>query len=142
MSQQLTASAEMVNQKVKFIGTSGSNPEVTLDYTPPIGDGEGYTSLELFLVSLASCAGTAIASLLRKMRKDVSGLKINVKGNRKEQPPTGFEKIHMEIILKSKDALESDVKKAISLSEESICPVWNMIKHNVEISSEYEIVRV
>lgn len=142
MSNQLTAAVSLVNEKVKFKGTSRSNSEVILDYTPPIGDGEGYTSLELFLVSLASCSGTAITLLLRKMRKDVSGLTINAKGDRREEHPTYFEKIHLEFILESKDAEDADVEKAIRISEESICPVWNMVKNNVEISSEYKIVRI
>jgi len=98
--------------------------------------------LGLFLISLASCSGTSITMLLRKMGKDVSGLKVNVKGDRREQHPTYFEKIYLEFILESRDAIDSDVEKAIKLSEESICPVWNMIKNNVEISSGYKIVRV
>lgn len=141
MSEQLAVTASLMNQKVKFKGVSRSNPEIILDYTPPIGDGEGYTSLELVLISLASCSGTAIAQLLRKMRKDVSGLTINVKGNRREQHPTYFERIFLEFNLVSRDAEASDLEKAIKLSEESICPVWNMIKGNVEISYEYKVTR-
>ena len=141
MSEQLSVTASLINEKVKFKGVSGSKPEVILDYTPPIGDGEGYTSLELFLVSLASCSGTAIAMLLRKMKRDVSGLSISVKGDRREQHPTYFEKIHLEFSLISKDAEAADLEKAVRLSEESICPVWNMIKNNVEISYEYNIAR-
>lgn len=141
MSDQLMVSASLIDDKVKFKGGSRSNPEIVLDYTPPIGNGEGYTSLELVLISLASCSGTAIALLLRKMRKDVSELKINVTGNRREQHPTYFEKIHLEFNLVSKDVEDIDLEKVIKLSEESICPVWNMIKGNVEISYEYKIVR-
>ncbi len=141
MSEQLMVTTSLMNEKVKFKGVSGFNPEIILDYTPPIGDGEGYTSLELFLISLASCSGTAIALLLRKMRKDVSGLRINVKGSRREQHPTYFEKIHLEFNLVSKNAEDVDLEKAIKLSEESVCPVWNMVKNNVEISYEYIIVR-
>lgn len=141
MSLQLTATASLVNDKVKFRGVSGSNPEVILDYTPPIGDGEGYTALELFLVSLATCSGTAIALLLRKMRKDMSGLEVSAKGSRREQHPTYFEKIHLEFNLVSTDAEDADIEKAVKLSEESICPVWNMIKNNVEISYGYNITR-
>lgn len=142
MSNQLTASASLINEKVKFKGVSRSNPEIIVDYVPPIGDGEGYTSLELLLVSLASCSGTSIALLLRKMRKDVSGLKINAKGDRREQHPTYFEKINLEFILESRDAEDSDIEKAIKISEEQLCPVWNMLKNNVEISCEYKIVRI
>jgi putative redox protein len=141
MSEQLMVTASLINEKVKFKGESRSNPEIILDYTPPIGDGEGYTSLELLLISLASCSGTSITLLLRRMGKDVSGLKINVRGNRREQHPTSFDKIFLEFNLDSKDAEDVDVEKVIKLSEESICPVWNMIKNNVEISYEYKIER-
>ena len=141
MSDQLMVTASLIDDKVKFKGVSRSNPEIILDYTPPIGNGEGYTSLELVLISLASCSGTAIALLLRKMRKDVSDLKINVTGNRREQHPTYFEKIHLEFDLVSKDVEDLELEKVIKLSEESICPVWNMIKNNVEISYEYKITR-
>jgi putative redox protein len=141
MSNELKASVSLINEKVKFKGTSGDKPEVILDYTPPLGDGEGYTSLELFLISLASCSGTSVIVLLRKMRKEVSGLKVNVKGNRREEHPTYFERIFLEFILESKDAEASDLDKAIKLSEESICPVWNMIKNNVEINYEYKIIK-
>jgi putative redox protein len=141
MSGQLTVSTSLINEKVKFRGVSGSNPEIILDYTPPIGDGEGYTSLELFLISLASCSGTAISLLLRRMRKDVSGLKIDASGTRREQHPTYFERIHLQFELVSKDAEASDVEKAIAMSEESLCPVWNMVKNNVEISWDYNISR-
>lgn len=141
MSEQLTASASLMNEKVRFKGVSRSNPEIILDYTPPIGDGEGYTSLELVLVSLASCSGTAIALLLRRMRKDVTALTINVSGSRREQHPTYFERIHLEINLVSKDAEDADLEKVLRMSEESICPVWNMLKGNVEISYEFKISR-
>ena len=141
MSEQLMVSASLMNQKVKFKGTSRSNPEILLDYIPPIGDGEGYTSLELLLISLASCSGTSITLLLRRMRKDVTGLTIHAKGNRREQHPTSFDKIFLEICLNSMDAEDSDMEKVLKLSEESICPVWNMLKNNVEISCSYKIIR-
>lgn len=141
MSEYLTASASLMNEKVKFKGVSRSNPEIILDYTPPIGDGEGYTSLELVLVSLASCSGTAIALLLRRMRKDVTALTINVRGNRREEHPTYFERIHLEVNLVSRDAEDSDLEKVLRMSEESLCPVWNMLKGNVEISYEFKITR-
>lgn len=141
MSDQLTVSTSLLNQKVKFKASSRDNPEIILDYTPPIGDGEGYTSLELMLISLASCCGTSLTLMLRKMRKDVSGLTINAKGDRREQHPTYFSRIHLEMRLVSADAEDADMERALKLSEESICPVWNMLKNAVEISHEYTITR-
>jgi putative redox protein len=100
----------------------------------------GYNGLELLLMSLTGCSATAIVYLLRKMRKTVSGLEVNAKGIRREQPPIKFEKIFIEFILNSKDTKDTDIQKAIQLAEQSACPVWQMIKNNVEVVPEYKII--
>jgi len=143
MSEQFEeVTVHLTNQKVQFTGVSKSNSErpVAFDYKPPIGDGQGYNGLELLLMSFAGCSGTALVYLLRRMGKTVSGLEVNAKGLRREQPPIKFEKIFLEFILSSKDAKDTDIQKAIRLAEESVCPVWQMIKNNVEVVSEYKII--
>ncbi|MDR3598946.1 MAG: OsmC family protein, partial [Desulfosporosinus sp.] len=111
-----------------------------IDCLPPLGDGQGYTPLELLLISLASCSGTTVLTLLRKMRKNISGLKVNAKGIRREQPPTSFQKITLEFVINSEDVQSSEVEKAIKLTEETYCPVWTMLKNNVEVIPEFRIV--
>jgi len=140
--QKEEVTVKLINQKVQFTGVSNSNPEqpITFDYKPPIGDGMGYNGLELLLMSLSGCSATAIVYLLRKMRKTVSGLEVNAKGIRREQPPIKFEKILIEFILNSKDTNNEDMQKAIQLAEESVCPVWQMIKNNVKVETEYRII--
>jgi putative redox protein len=133
--------AVLTNDKVQFTGTSKSNPDrpIAFDYVPPIGDGEGYNGLELLLVSFAGCSGTSIAYLLRNMGKTISGLTVNAKGVRRDQPPIKFESISLEFILNSKDTKDTDIEKAIQLSEDSVCPVWQMVKNNVEVTAEFKI---
>jgi len=143
MSEQFEeVTVHLTNQKVQFTGVSKCNPErpVVFDYKAPLGDGQGYNGLELLLMSFAGCSGTAIVYLLRKMRKDISGMKVNAKGLRRDQPPIKFEKIFLEFILNSKDTKDDDIQKAIQLAEESVCPVWQMIKNNVEVVTEYKII--
>jgi putative redox protein len=135
-------SVRLTNEKVQFIGVSLSNPDrpITFDYQPPIGDGQGYNGLELLLMSLAGCSGTAIVYLLRKMRKTITGLQVHAKGLRRSQPPIKFEKITLEFVVTSPDATEADLQRAAQLAEESVCPVWQMIKNNVEVVSKCTIV--
>jgi putative redox protein len=132
----------LTNQKVQFTGVSKSNPDhpIYFDYRPPLGDGQGYNGLELLLMSLSGCIATAMVYLLRKMGKTVSGLEINAKGIRREQPPVKFEKIFLEFLVKSSNTKDVDVQKALQLAEESFCPVWNMIKNNVEVVPSYRII--
>ncbi len=131
----------LTNDKVQFTGISKSNPTrpIAFDFKPPIGDGQGYNGLELLLMSLAGCSGTAIVYLLRKMEKNISGLKVNAKGIRREQPPIKFEKILLEFLLTSRDTRDVDIQKAIQLAEESVSPVWQMVKNNTEVTTEYKI---
>jgi len=136
-------SVTLTNDKVQFTGISRCNPSrpIAFDYVPPIGDGQGYNGLELLLMSLAGCSGTSIVYLLRKMGKTVSGLKVNAKGLRRTEPPIKFEKIYLEFVLNSNDTQDEDIQMAIRLAEESVAPVWQMIKNNVEVVSEYNVVR-
>ena len=88
-------SVHLTNERVQFSGISKSNPNrpIAFDYTPPIGDGEGYNGLELLLMSFAGCSSTAIVYLLRKMGKHVAGFEVHAKGLRREQPPIKFDKL-------------------------------------------------
>ena len=143
MADQLEeVTVNLTNQKVQFTGISKSNLDrpIAFDFKPPIGDGQGYNGLELLLMSFAGCSGTAIAYLLRKMGKSISGLKVNAKGIRRDQPPIKFERVFLEFILNSKDTKDADIQKAIQLAEDSVCPVWQMVKNNVEVSTEYKII--
>lgn len=131
----------LTNQKVQFTGVSAANPArpVAFDFKAPIGDGQGYNGLELLLMSFAGCSGTTIIYLLRKMGKNISGMKVNAKGLRRDQPPIKFEKIFLEFVVNSKDTMDDDIQKAIHLAEESVCPVWQMVKNNVSVTTEYKI---
>ena len=140
MGEQLQVSVTLVNQKVGFSGVGRDNPAVAIDYKPPLGDGQGYTSLELLLMSLASCSASTIVPLLRRMHKDVAGFSVSATGIRRDTHPTCFQTISLAFVLTSSDASETDLQKAIALSEETYCPVWAMLKNNVEISTSFQIM--
>lgn len=139
-SNLLEVSLRTINDKVKFIASSRENPVLTVDYFPPVGGGEGYTSLELLLISFSSCLGTALLTILRnRMRKTVTALRVNAKGVQREEHPMSLSKIMLEIELESPDLERDDVDKALTVSEQRICPVWAMIKGNTEVSVNYKI---
>ena len=139
MNDPLAVTVKLMNQKMQFSGTARALPAVTADYFPPLGDGHGYTGLELLLLSLAVCSATSIVSLLRRMKKTVSDFQVNASGIRREQHPTSFNKIFLIFILTSPDAADADLQKAVQLSEETFCPAWAMLKGNVEIVYEIKI---
>jgi putative redox protein len=138
-TKELNATVCLVNQKLQFMGNVENNDPVSIDYTPPLGDNLGYTSLELLLLSLSSCIGTAVLTFLRKMKKTINGCEINASGIRREEHPTCFRTILLTINLKSPDTSDEDFQKVLKLSEETYCPVWALLKGNVEIDVKCKI---
>lgn len=140
-SKELTASLTLVNEKLNFIGKVNGNSPVSIDYTPPLGDNLGYTSLELLLMSLSSCMGSAVLTFLRRMNKTIVKCEMNAKGYRREEHPTGFRKVIVEFAFTSPDLSREEVLKVLGLAEEKYCPVWSMIKGNCEVETQITINR-
>ena len=138
-SKELHSSIELINDKVNFEGIVDQNDPISIDYTPPLGDNLGYTSLELFLLSISSCLGTSVLAFLRRMQKTINTFHIDSVGYRKQDHPTGFEKVVLNLKLTSRDVTSEDLMKVIKMSEETYCPVISMIKGNVEIIINFEI---
>jgi len=65
-----------------------------------------------------------------KVTVDLANEKVRFTGAARSNPPVTFD-----------DAGDEDVQKAIHLSEESVCPVWAMLKGNVEIQVDFRIVK-
>ena len=136
----LNASAELINRRAKFSCSVEGKEPIISDYIPPLGDGEGYTSLELLLLSLASCFATSVKFILAgTMKKTVSALKVSASGSRRTEHPTCFETIELFLDIKSEELKAHELEQAVKAAEESICPVYAMIRGNTEIAVNYRI---
>lgn len=127
------------NDKVLFKGKARDNLEVSMDYFPPVGDGLGYTGLELLLMSFSGCSSTAIVFLLRKMGKQIKGFEAEATGFFNDKTPKAFREIVINYKIRSCDINSDEMQRVIKMAEDSVCPVWSMIKGNVEITTLFEI---
>jgi len=139
-SKVLRTSIGLMNDKLHFKGLTDGRDPISIDYIPPLGDDLGYTSLELFLLSLSSCVGSAMLIFLRRMNRTVSAFDISAVGVRKEVHPTGFKDITLELNIVSGDVTEADLNKVIGMMD-SYCPVSSMLKDDVKISYRFNIVK-
>lgn len=139
--EQVKVSMELVNEKLRFLGTSEDNPSrpVSMDYAPPLGDGEGFLGLELLLISFAGCVSTAIVFILRRMGKTVSGYRMRAAGTRREAP-LSLEAIDFEIEVDSPD-IGDELESAI-LRAEQLSPVWLAIKGNVRVAWRHKVQKI
>ena len=116
------------------------NHRILTDYPlPPGRPAEGFTSLELLLASLTTCAANSVLALLKpKMNQPISGLEVRAYGGRREEHPTVLTQISLEFLIKGAVDPEA-VTKSLRIAEEQLCPVWNMLKGSTPITATYRI---
>jgi len=124
-----------------FIATADSGFTVDLDTDPAVGGADGgFRPLELLAMSLVGCTGMDVISILRKMRQNVTGFKVNFEAARREDHPKVFTEIQVEYVIQGKEIDPKMVERAIELSAERYCPVQAMLEPTVPIHHTYKIV--
>jgi putative redox protein len=140
MNIELKVTVGDLRGQMQLIGKGHTGHTVSIDYTPPLGEDKGFTSLELLMVSLASCSGHTIQFLLGKMGKPLEKLEVHAVGNRRmDVHPTVLTHIELFYDLTGARLDAVSVEKAIKMAEETYCPVWAMVKNNVVVSWKYKI---
>jgi len=94
----------------------------------------------LTLVSLAGCTGMDVISILKKMRVEPEYFNVGVEGELTEEHPKYYHKIHVLYELKGKDIEVEKVEKAVNLSRDRYCGVYELLRHGSEITYEIRIL--
>lgn len=137
-NKQLTASLNLVNDRLLFEGIVEGNKPIAIDYIPPFGDNLGYTSLELMLLSLSSCIATALLVMVRRRGRTIEHFSVKTEGTRRQSHPTSFEEIHLYIDIKASGLIAGEFDEMIA-SLKGVCPVWDMIKERTNVIIHHQI---
>jgi putative redox protein len=111
-----------------------------MDY--PIETGNtmsGPTPLTMLLASLAACSLNSVALMLKKMQQPLTGLELTAHAVRRTEHPTVLSDISLEFAVKGNAVDAGAVERALQLSEERFCPVWNMLKASTSIKAAFHI---
>ncbi|MCB9034483.1 MAG: OsmC family protein [Chitinophagales bacterium] len=129
-----------VNNAVHLQATDEDGNIVNMDGSPEIGgENKGTRPMSLVLMALAGCTSMDVLSMLQKMRQEVIDYDVKVEGERAEEHPMVFTKIHVHYILKG--ALDAaKVEKAINYSMDKYCSVTHMLNKVAAITHSYEII--
>jgi putative redox protein len=96
--------------------------------------------VELLLIALGACTAVDVVSILKKKRQDVTGYRVEVRGERREEHPRAFTKMEVKHIVHGHNVSPEAVARAIELSETKYCSVAATLRPTVEIISIYEII--
>jgi putative redox protein len=126
---------------MQFSGTASSGHTLIMDADNESGGhNAGFRPMELLLVSFGGCTGMDVISILRKKKQNVSGLEINVKGEKSDTDPKIYKEIHLEYVVKGRDVEKRAVERAIDLSLEKYCSVGATLAKAGTIAFRYRIV--
>ncbi|MCX7986506.1 MAG: OsmC family protein [Bacteroidales bacterium] len=93
----------------------------------------GPSPKKLLMVSLAGCTAMDVVSILNKMRVNFTNFSVNVIAQVADDHPKKYQNILLEYILDtSPDNLEK-VQKAIELSKDRYCGIWNTLAPSLPI---------
>lgn len=102
---------------------------------------EGPSPKKLLMVSLGGCTGMDVISIIKKMKVEFSKFYIELIGNINDEHPKKYNKIKIIYYI---DASENDIEKiekAINLSKDKYCGVWNTLAPSLEIEYSLKFIK-
>ena len=115
-------------------GETDTGHKVPMDSGPAGKKTAGPTPKELVLQGLAGCTMMDVALILQKQRKSPEKFWIDVNAELAPEHPKVFTKISVGYNFISDSLDEETARKAIELSREKYCAVYNMLNKAAEIT--------
>lgn len=105
-----------------------------------LGEG-GISPMKLLLLSVAGCTAYDVVMILQKMREPIEGLEVEISGERRDEHPRIYKKVHLHYRIKGRVNPEK-AKRAIELSQEKYCSASAHVKlSGAELTYSFEIVQ-
>lgn len=136
---QVKAYVKQING-ISFVGKTDSNHWVTMDGPEDFhGSNAGIRPKELMLLALGGCTGSDVVAILQKKRIDVRSFEINITAEMTDDHPKVYTSMNIEYVFKGKGIKESDVERAIELSQTKYCGVTKMYEKAMAITHSFII---
>ena len=117
----------------RYVGQNGAGDQIIID-------GEevalGVRPMEALLAALGTCTAFDVVSILAKRQTPVESYRIELEGERAEEPPRRYTRIWIRHLVSGEGITPENLERAVSLSHEKYCSVVASL--NAEI--EYEVV--
>ena len=124
---------ESIHGELNFKGTNERGQSLHFS-----GNKEAVSPMESVLMAVAACNAIDVEIKKKKMRQNVTDVKVEVSGVRADAVPAVFTKIDLHYII-SGDLKEEKGIKAVEMSMNEYCSVSKMLAHSVEIGFTVEV---
>jgi len=116
-----------------FTGTTPQGYEIEFDAQAQWG----CKPTEALLLSLAGCMGIDVVSILAKMRITLGSFRMEIEGERNPIPPQYYKAIEIVLYIAGKNLDPRKVERAIDLSREKYCSVYNSLRPDLTLNVRY-----
>lgn len=99
----------------------------------------GCKPTDSLLLSLAGCMGIDTVMFLQKMKVELSGFKMDITADRNPEPPQYFKAVDIVLHISGKNLNVKKVDRAVSLSHEKYCSVYNTLRNDMDVNIRYEL---
>lgn len=103
------------------------------------GEGPGVSPMQMLLLGLGGCTAIDMVDILTKQRQPLEGLEVEISGERQEEYPKPWAKMHVHYIFYGADLDPHKVERAINLSVEKYCGAHASLAPGVHITHDHEI---
>jgi len=136
-------------QGLQFVARAEDGPAVVIDSRPPgddsrapVGDDRrggrsGPGPMQMVLMGVAGCTAVDVLTIMQKRRARVTAFQVNISGQRADEHPRCYTKIHIEYVLHGTEIVPRDVERAILLSETKYCSALASL--NAEVEHSFQI---
>jgi putative redox protein len=105
------------------------------------GEGKAFSPKQMLMFSLAGCTGIDVLGILRKMRQEVTGYRLVIKGWEEAELPKAFTRMVVEHVVTGPNVTQEAVDRAVKLSHEKYCGVSASLENPVEVEMFGTIVK-
>jgi len=120
-----------LDRNMRIIGTNELGLDTVFDTHPSSGgEDTAATPMEILLEAMAACSFMDVVSIIRKKRKDVIGLDVKAVAVRATVHPTVLTEVHLTYTLTSSDAEQSELDRAVELSQKTYCGASAMFQRS------------
>ena len=120
----------------RFVGSASSGHAIVVDAST---EKQGSSPMELLLIGAAGCTAYDVVNILEKKRQAVTGVEVQARATRAENPPRVFTEIELEYVVRGHEVSTKAVEDAIRLSKRKYCSATTMLGKTASITTSYRI---
>jgi putative redox protein len=118
--------------RFRAVGVEPATPAIEID-----GDGtSGPSPMITLLMAAAGCTGADVVSILGKMQVGLAQVTVDVEGERREEQPRRYVRLHCRYRLSGQDLDQSKAERAVALSLEKYCSVIASLAPDIQVTHE------